>query len=106
MRIRLTSVFTGIFLFFITGEAFCQQALVSPDKKKELDALSAKANTTYISAHLKALTLARTYGWPVSRKTKNGGFLSLQGVNKLGFPVYLITDDNIISAATTNTNAV
>lgn len=39
-------------------------------------------------------------------KTKNGGFLSLQGVNKLGFPVYLITDDNIISAATTNTTAV
>ncbi len=30
----------------------------------------------------------------------------LQGVNKLGFPIYLITDDNIISAATTNTTAV
>ena len=106
MRIRFTSLVTGIFLFFVTGEAFCQQVLVSPDKKKELDALSAKANTTYISAHLKALTLAHIYGWTVNRKTKNGGFLSLQGVNKLGFPVYLITDDNIISAATTNTTAV
>jgi len=106
MRIRFTSILTGIFLFFVTGEAFCQQVLVSPDKKKELDAISAKANTTYLSAHLKALTLAHIYGWPISLKTKNGGFLSLQGVNKLGFPVYLITDDNIISAATTNTTAV
>jgi len=28
------------------------------------------------------------------------------GFNSLGFPVYLVTDDNIISAATTQTNAV
>ncbi|MFI5160139.1 MAG: S8 family serine peptidase [Sphingobacteriales bacterium] len=106
MRIRFTLLLTGIFLFFVTGEAFCQQVLVSPDKKKELDVLSAKAKTAYTLAHIKALNLAHIYGWPLSRKTRNGGFLSLQGVNKLGFPVYLVTDDNIISAATTNTTAV
>jgi Subtilase family/GEVED domain/Secretion system C-terminal sorting domain len=106
MKKRYAALITGVLLISIAGEAFCQQSLVSPDKKKELNALSAKANAAYTSSHQKALALARIHGWPISRKTKNGGFLALQGVNKSGFPVYLITDNNIISAATTNTTAV
>src|SRR6202042_9439 len=80
--------------------------LVTDAKKKELADFSARQNKLYLSEHQKPLNLAKIYGWTILRKTKNGGMVSLQGVNSLGFPIYLITDDNIIAAATTGTNTV
>ncbi|HTI59831.1 S8 family serine peptidase [Mucilaginibacter sp.] len=106
MRISFTSI-VAFFLLLIAGDAFAQQqVLVTPDNKKSLDVLTAKANETFRANHQKAISLAKAHGWLLSRRTKNGGLVSLQGVNSLGFPVYLTTDNNIISAATTNTNTV
>lgn len=106
MKQRYAAFITFLLLLFFSGEVFCQQILVSEAKKKELADLSVKSNALYMEARQQALVLARNHGWPVSRKTKNGGIVSLQGINKSGFPIYLITDDNIISAATTQTNTV
>jgi len=106
MKKRYAALFTGILLFFIAGEAFCQQVPVLQAKKQELEALAAKAKTDYTASRQKALALAPGHGWVISRKTKGGGIATLQGVNKRGFPIYLITHENIISAATTNTTAV
>ena len=63
-------------------------------------------NQRYLNSHQLALRLAKTRGWVIRRKTKNGEVISLQGLNKLGQPVYLKTNDNIIAAATTQTNKV
>jgi hypothetical protein len=101
-----TAIVVSFFLLCVTNETFGQKALVTDAKKKELADLAAKQNSIYQSEHQKALTLAQTYGWPILRKTKKGGLVSLQGVTSLGFPIYLKTDNNIIAAATTSTNTV
>src|SRR6202012_576923 len=97
---------TGVLLLIFGGDAFCQQSLVPATNKKELDDLSAKSNTLYIKGRQQALSFAKSHGWIARRKTKNGGLMALQGTNKRGFPIYFITDDNVVSAATTNTNKV
>jgi hypothetical protein len=104
---RFYSLFiTGVLLLVFAGNAFCQQSLVPAAHKKELDDFSAKSNALYIKGRQQAFSLAKSHGWPIRRKTKNGGLLALQGTNKRGFPIYFVTDDNVISAATTNTNKV
>ena len=98
-------MFTGLLLIFADA-AFCQQPLVPADKKRELDALSAKAGSAFVKNQQQAILFAKSHNWVIRRKTKKGGIQVLQGINKRGFPVYFTTDDNIISAATTNTNTV
>ncbi|MBS1532061.1 MAG: S8 family peptidase [Bacteroidetes bacterium] len=93
-------------LILISGRAFCQQIPLSAQSKLELQALAVKARNDYDTSHQKALALARKYNWTISRKTKGGGIMVLEGVDKNGFPHYLVTHENIISAATTNTNAL
>lgn len=105
MRISFTFVTVFLLLFACTN-TFAQQRLVSSENKAKLDAISAKANTEHQLNKQKALSFAQKRGWIVRRRTKSGGVVALQGINKNGFPIFLITHDNIISAATTNTNAV
>ena len=97
---------TAVFLFLICTGAFGQQKLVTDQNKRSLAAIATNTKAAHLVNKQKALSLARSHGWIITRKTKDGGVVSLQGVNKRGFPLYLITHDNIISAATTNTNAV
>jgi Subtilase family/GEVED domain/Secretion system C-terminal sorting domain len=52
----------------------------------------------------KALALAQEKGWETFGLTKNGKVFALYGVDDLGMPLYKITENNIISAATINTN--
>jgi len=106
MKQRYAALIIGVLLLFSAGRAFCQQVLVSDVNKKELNDFSAKLNASYLKGQQQARSLAQSHGWVIQRKTKNGGMVSLQGVNTLGFPIYLITDNNIISAATTGTNTV
>jgi hypothetical protein len=106
MKKLYSLLFAGVLFLICAGDAFCQQALVSATNKKELDDLTAKSNALYVKGRQQALSLAQSHGWVVQRKIKNGGILALQGTNKRGFPIYFVTDDNIISAATTNTNTV
>lgn len=106
MRITVTALIIVFYLLLNAGDSFCQQRLVTAEKKQQLEQLSATAKANYTNVHSKALALAKKHGWITTRKTRNGGLVSLQGVNRKGFPVYLITHDNITSAATTNTNAV
>ena len=104
---KMSAIFTGALLFiFIAGQVFGQQALVSDANKKQLAGLSVQLNNRHQLNRQKALELAKIKGWPLFQKTKNGGVISLQGVNSMGFPVYQATYENIIAAATTNTNAV
>lgn len=106
MKKLYSLLITGSLLLIFADIAFCQQKLVSDKNKKDLDALSSKAGSSFSRSQQQAFSLAKSRGWMLHRKTKKGGIQVLQGVNKRGFPVYFATDDNIISAATTNTNTV
>jgi hypothetical protein len=94
------------FLLLITASVFGQQSLVSAAKQQELNDFSSRLNSAYVATHAKAIALAKSHGWTTTRKTKNGGVISLQGINSLGFPVYLTTHNNTDAAATTGTNLV
>ncbi|MFI5158578.1 MAG: S8 family serine peptidase [Sphingobacteriales bacterium] len=100
------AIITGILLFIFIGDAFGQHQLVTDAKKKALHSFSLQKNALYTSSHQQALAQAAIHGWKIRTKTKDGGVKSLQGLNSKGFPIYLKTYDNIISAATTQTNAV
>ncbi|MDO3626985.1 S8 family serine peptidase [Mucilaginibacter sp. BT774] len=106
MKKRYSLLLTCVLGLIFANTAFCQQPLVSADKKKELDAISVKANSSFARSQQQALSLASSKGWIVSRKTKKGGIQVLQGISRRGFPIYFTTDDNVISAATTSTNTV
>jgi hypothetical protein len=100
---------TILFIFFLSGclsQVFAQQKLVDAAKKQQLDQLAISAGQNFRSGYQKALALAPSRGWIIRRKTKKGNLVSLQGINKQGFPIYLITHNNTISAATTATNTV
>jgi len=101
-----TAFLISILLLCLVSETFGQQKLVSDAKIRELADTSARLNNSYQANHEKALSLAKIHGWPVTIKRTDGRIISLQGVNSLGYPVYLITYDNIIAAATTQTNTV
>jgi hypothetical protein len=106
MRKNYPAIITCSLLLFFAAGAFAQHTLVTDAKKQELGDFSAKTNTLYLTAHQKALALAASHKWLIRSKTKTGEYISLQQLNALGFPLYLKTNDNIISAATTQTNTV
>ncbi len=103
---RLYTAVVCLLMLCLVNKTFGQQIPATDIKKRKLADLSSQYNRLFLSNRQKALALAKTHGWPVRRKTKKGGIVSLQGVNSLGFPIYLATDDNIIAAATTLTNTV
>jgi hypothetical protein len=106
----MSKLYAALYICFIllctTAPALAQQPLVSEAKRAELNSLSVQSKNTYQVSRSRALSLAGSHGWQVLRRTKNGNLLSLQGVNSLGFPIYLITHNNTIAAATTGTNLV
>jgi len=95
-----------IFLLCFVFKVSAQQTLVTDANKKELSDLSIRTQNLYSINHQKALDLAKIYGWPLIRKTKQGGLVLLQGVDSKGRPIYLMTFDNVIAGATTQTNTV
>jgi hypothetical protein len=108
MKKNYAAVITGLLLLIFCGDVFGQQTLVSDANKKALTDIATKKASEYATTHQKAVALAVSHKWPVRKKAKNGGLISLQGVNSLGFPVFLKTNDNgnIISAGTTRTNTL
>lgn len=104
---KLYRTIVGLFLLVVlANNTQGQQILVKPENKAKLQNMAAGFNNLFLTSRLKVLESAKIHGWPTVRKTKAGRVMLLQGVNSLGFPVYLITDNNIIAAATTGTNSV
>lgn len=101
-----TVICTCFLLLCAATPTFAQQPLVSEAKRAALTTLSTQFKTNYQASRNRALAQATSRGWRVQRRTRNGNLVSLQGVNSMGFPVYLITHNNTTSAATTSTNAV
>jgi hypothetical protein len=102
----LRTCFSLLLFLLIVDTALAQQPLVSDAKKLELQNLSQQLGISFKNNYQTAAGLAQRNGWPVKINRRNGGIMVLQGVNALGFPIYLKTDNNTISAATTGTNTV
>jgi len=98
-----------IFLLIMSCNAtavLAQQQLVSEARRQELQQLSVVLNDAYNASHQTAMQRASGHNWFTRLQKRNGSLIVLQGVNSLGFPQYLKTYNNVISAATTQTNTV
>jgi Subtilase family/GEVED domain/Secretion system C-terminal sorting domain len=65
---------------------------------------SARAGSQYQEMSSRLNRLAKQNGWPLSITLKNGNQAVLYGLNRKGLPLYVSTNNNIISAATIGTN--
>src|SRR5450631_3430054 len=65
---------------------------------------SVRADIQYQEMSTRLNRLAKQNGWPLSITLKNGARAVLYGLSHKGFPLYVSTNDNIISAATIGTN--
>lgn len=52
------------------------------------------------------LQLSKEKGWKMMFTGQNGQIVKLVGIDPLGYPLYITTDNNIISAATIKTNLI
>ncbi len=59
---------------------------------------------TYDANYTKALQLAKSKGWSLTIKARDGRTGVLVGVDAFGYPKYYINNNNIIAAATTRAN--
>jgi hypothetical protein len=101
-----TAICTCFLWLCATVPTFAQQPLVSDVKRAALTTFATQSQASYQTNRSRALSLAASRGWRLQRRTRGGNLASLQGVNSMGFPVYLITHNNTTSAATIGTNTV
>lgn len=83
-----------------------QRPLVTEANRQQLNGIAVDAGNKFSASRQQALALAPARGWALVRRMPNGGMVSLQGVDALGFPIYLTTHNNTTAAATTGTNQV
>lgn len=93
-------------LLFITNAVTAQQVLMDAVKAKKLTDASVVLKNAYLVNQKKAFDMAIKKGWITYKKRADGSIISLQGIDSLGFPVYLVSNNNIIAAGTTRTNTV
>jgi hypothetical protein len=91
-------------LFFITISPGYAQII-----NKETNLSFLQQNATQLQQKIeasrnKAYAIAKEKGWETFTVTKRGEVIALQGVDDFGQPIYYITYNNSIAAATTNTN--
>ncbi|MBC7923958.1 MAG: S8 family serine peptidase [Ferruginibacter sp.] len=72
--------------------------------RKELHRLSIRFREEHRASRSAALASARRNGWVVQRTGRNGRHLVLQQLDERGMPLYYVTDNNALAAATTRTN--
>jgi hypothetical protein len=109
LYVYMGKIYTALLFLLFFGcifPALAQKQLVSAANKKQLDQLALSADQIFTVGYQRALSLASSKSWAVSRKSKAGNLIVLQGVNSMGFPTYITTHNNTIAAATTGTNAV
>lgn len=87
--------------------AFAQkQQLVNKEQFTTLQKLSTRFKTISDENRAKAFKLAKRNHWMTFQVRKDGTVIALQGVDDLGFPIYLTTYNNTTAAATTRTNSM
>ena len=102
---RIPSLYLSVLLALLVSfglTASAQTQTNTPALQKTSQQLAAQ----YQSFHKILLQTAREKGWPLTLRNKQGRLAYLRGINSQGFPYYVTTTDNIISAATIRTNTL
>jgi hypothetical protein len=100
---------TLLFLFFLISFFIVAQErskLVTKNEFEILKGFSKKQQLKTEDNRNKAYELAAKNNWQIFRIEKNGTVVSLQGVDDMGYPIYLKTFNNITASATTRTNSL
>src|SRR6476646_6871958 len=71
---------------------------------KALREISVRADFQHREMTVRLKRLADQNGWPLSKTFRNGNRAVLVGVSRKGYPLYVTTNNNIISAATIGTS--
>ncbi|GAB3538597.1 hypothetical protein GCM10027443_33830 [Pontibacter brevis] len=69
-----------------------------------LQRIAVSAEKDYKSDRTRAIKLAKENGWVIEKTYKDGTYISLQGLDSRGVPIYYITYNNSRAAATTKTD--
>ncbi|MBO9660463.1 MAG: hypothetical protein J7527_16700 [Chitinophagaceae bacterium] len=100
MRRNLLTGLTFVFCLGIVSKGFSQ---VNTNASVLQQGAKLQADKERL-AFSKLLTLSKERNWPMLKHGKNGQIMQLVGMDHLGFPLYLSTQNNIISAATIGTS--
>src|SRR6187402_260171 len=98
----LRSVFPLVILFL---SVLFTQAQVTTDRAVLQHASQMKA-TQERDIRRMVLSLAAQHGWPLTLKSRTGRLAYLRGLSRTGHPIYITTNDNIVSAATIRTTSL
>nr|WP_271544017.1 S8 family serine peptidase [Pelobium sp.] len=83
-----------------------EKKLVTQEQFERLQKLSKDFQIKNEENRKKAFELAKKNNWTTFRVEKDGSVISLQGVDDLGFPLYLRTYNNTVAAGTTRTTSL
>ncbi len=108
---RTTTFSVILMLCLFAGQIYAQTAqskevILQQTKVTQLKAISASSSKKYQANKKKAIDMAQSKGWIISKQIdNNGAYLELQGVTNDGRPLYYITH-NADAAVSTATNKV
>ena len=94
--------FVPLFLVVLALFSTARSQVITNTAALRSGALRSQAQYQEMSARL--ASLAKQRGWPLTIKLKMGNLAVLYGLSPKGLPLYVSTNDNIISAATIGTN--
>ena len=100
MRLQYTIVLLLISATF----SFAQKDLYNNTQKLKLARVSKEINQQYNTNYQKAFKVATQKGWKTEGDLGNGRVFLLNGIDETGHPLYIATESNANSAATTRTN--
>ncbi len=101
----MKSLLTLVMVLFTTMFSLAQRIEFYNDaQQKKLTVLSTELDTKYKANYQKAVKMAKQKGWALENDLGNGRIMRLQGIDETGEPVYLMTESNALSSATTRTN--
>ena len=106
MKLRLTYKYLFVFIvLFLTSQKIAAQGtqnrlLQINERIKNAEDFSRKLDSNY----KKSIRIAGERGLKIKEDLGNGRFLSLQQINEIGEPLYIINHSNTQAAATTKTN--
>ncbi|AFD08175.1 S8 family serine peptidase [Solitalea canadensis] len=104
MNRRITFLLV-VLSFFSIQTAFSQTYNETiKTQKKALKLIASELKNDHDKKYKKATLLAKEKGWELFRVDKKGTIIALQGIDERGLPMYLITTNNIRSAATISTD--
>lgn len=101
----MKSLLTLVMVLFSAMFSLAQRSeLYNDAQQKKLKVLSKELDTKYKVNYQKAVNMAKLKGWAIESDLGNGRIMRLQGIDETGQPVYLMTESNALSSATTRTN--